>query len=113
MEIQITDDYVMTSDAYNFILNELAIVRQGENAGQRRLRPIGYYSRVEDLVEGIIDRKMRSSITRTMKAFIQEHRALVADIRKLFKVGLTGIGSMPCAECGAQQTLFQRKKAHG
>lgn len=103
MRIQITDDYVMTSDAHNFILNEAAIVEKGKSAGKTRLRPIAYYSRVSDLVEGIIDRKMRNSTTRTMKGFIQEHRALVDDIRKLFRVGITGIGTMPCKECGAKE----------
>lgn len=99
MKIQITDDYVMTSDAYNFILNEVQVIQEGSNAGKTRLKPVGYYSRVEDLVEGVIDRKMRSSTIRTMKGFIAAHRTLCDEIRNLFKVGITGIGTMPCSEC--------------
>ena len=102
MKIQITDEYVMTSDAHNFILNEVSTVQTGKNAGKQRLTPIGYYSRVSDLVEGLIDRKMRGSLTRTMKGFIQEHTSLVDEIKRLFKVGITGIGTMPCKECGAK-----------
>jgi hypothetical protein len=92
----------MTSDPNNYILNTKEVIKEGKNAGKTRLRPIAYYSRVSDLVEGIIDRKMRNSTTRTMKGFIQEHQALVDEIRKLFKVGITGIGTMPCSECGAK-----------
>lgn len=103
MRIEITDKYVMTSDAHNYILNTKEIVKDGKNAGKTRLRPIAYYSRVSDLIEGIIDRKMKGSLTRTMKGFIQEHRALCDEIRKLFKVGITGIGTMPCKECGSKE----------
>lgn len=103
MEIQITDDYVMTSDAHNFILNEVTTVKEGKDKGNRRLRPVAFYSCVEDLVQGIIDRHMRASTTRTMKAFIQEYQALTGEIRNLFRVGITGIGTMPCSECGAKQ----------
>ena len=92
----------MTSDTCNFILNIEETSKKGKNAGQVRLRPIGFYSRVCDLAEAVIDLKMRSSITRTMKGFIQEHTALVDEIRQLFKVGIKGIGTMPCNECDAK-----------
>jgi hypothetical protein len=29
MNIQITDDYVMTSDPHNFILNEVTVIKSG------------------------------------------------------------------------------------
>ena len=100
MHIQITDKYVMTSDAHNFILNEVQIGQKGKSEGKRRLVPIGFYSNVSSLCEAVITKKMRSSTTRTMKTFLQEHTELVDEIRRLFKVGITGIGVMPCAECG-------------
>ena len=96
MEIQITDEYVMTSDAHNFILNEVEIGKTGKCAGKRRLRPVGFYGSVPDLAEAVISKKMKS----TMKAFLSEHTQLVDEIRQLFKVGMTGVGTMPCQECG-------------
>jgi hypothetical protein len=105
MEIQITDKYVMTSDAHNFILNEVSVVKSGKTTGKVRLRPIGYYSCVSDLVEGVISKRMKSSTTRTMKAFLSEHTQLVDEIRRLFKVGMTGVGTMPCQECGNKGRL--------
>ena len=58
MEIQITDQYVMTSDAHNFILNDVQIGKTGKSAGKRRLSPVGFYKSVSDLCEGIISKKM-------------------------------------------------------
>lgn len=89
MKIQITEDYVMTSDAHNFILNEVSIAQTGKKAGQQRLAPIGYYSRVSDLVDGLISLKMKRSTKRTMESFIKEHRALVDEIRKVFQIERT------------------------
>ena len=44
MRIQITDDYVMTSDTYNFILNRKVTVQKGKHDGEEALDPIGFYS---------------------------------------------------------------------
>ena len=110
MKIQITDDYVMTSDPYNFILNEVSIIKTGKDAGNTRLTPVGYYQSVPSLVEGIISKKMGRSATRTMKGFIEEYQALIQEIRNLFRVGITGIGTMPCKECGAKQKVNIRPK---
>ena len=93
----------MTSDANNFILNEFAVNKTGKNAGKVRLRPVGFYTSVTDLCKAVINKKLKSSTTRTMKAFLQEHNALCDEIRNLFRVGITGIGTMPCKECGNKQ----------
>jgi len=61
MEIQITDEYVMTSDPCNFILNEMSIVQSGKSKGDRRLRPVGFYNSVPDLCEAVIAKRLKSS----------------------------------------------------
>ena len=88
MKIQITDDYVMTSDTYNFILNRKVTVQKGKHAGEEALDPIGFYSRVEDLLVSLIDKKMARSTKRTLKGFLQEHRDFCAEIRSLFDKGI-------------------------
>uniref|UniRef100_A0A6M3KNC4 DUF5405 domain-containing protein n=1 Tax=viral metagenome TaxID=1070528 RepID=A0A6M3KNC4_9ZZZZ len=103
MNIQITDNYVMTSDAYNFILNEVHVIETGKKAGKTTLVPIGYYPSVVSLCEGLISKKLRQSTKRTLKTFLQEHTELVDEIKGLFRIGITGIGTMPCSECGAKQ----------
>lgn len=103
MEIQITDEYVMTSDPHNFILNRVTIGKSGKSEGQRLSHPVGFYSNVPDLCEAIITKHLRSSTTRTMKELLSEHTRLVGGIRSLFEVGMTGIGTMPCRECEANR----------
>ena len=99
MKVQITDEYVMTSDAHNFILNEVVIGQKGKSEGVQRLEPVGYYNSVPALCEAVVAKRLKSSTARTMKGLLQEHTALVEDLRRLFRVGMTGIGSMPCSEC--------------
>lgn len=70
MKIQITDEYVMTSDPHNFILNEVVTVKTGNTAGRVWLKPIGYYQSVLGLIEALISLKMRQSTKRTLNAFI-------------------------------------------
>jgi len=107
MKIEITDDYVMTSDAHNFVLNTPEIILRGPNKGKIRLRPVGYYQSVQDLVDGLISKKMMQSTKRTLKGFIQEHADLIAEIRRIFRAGLAAIdyGNKPCPECGESKKL--------
>ena len=102
MKIQLTENYVMTSDAHNFILNEAHSAQDGKNKGKPVLVQVGFYPSVESLCEGLISRKLRGSTTRTIKTFLQEHTELVGEITRLFRVGITGVGTMPCKECDSK-----------
>ncbi|MEK9497114.1 DUF5405 family protein [Photorhabdus sp. P32] len=53
MEIRL-DKHVITSDEYQFILNEIKINKEGKNVGQERLQIIGYYPRLEQLIKKLI-----------------------------------------------------------
>ncbi|NHB94824.1 DUF5405 family protein, partial [Photorhabdus cinerea] len=53
MEIRL-DKYVITSDDYQFILNEIKISKEGKNISQERLQTIGYYPRLEQLIKKLI-----------------------------------------------------------
>lgn len=103
MKIQITDDYVMTADAHNFILNAVEYGKAGKTAGKQRLRAVGYFQTVPALCEGLMRHKMRQSTKRTLQAFLHEHQQLCDEIRRVFKAPISGIGTMPCNECGGKQ----------
>ena len=90
MNIQLTDDYVMTSDAHNFILNEVVIAKTGKNAGKRRLKAAGFYPTIDQLIEGLITKELMFSGANTMEGLIQEHAALIAEIKRLFKFKRAG-----------------------
>jgi len=81
MRIELTKGYVMTSDAHNLILNESSVTK----SGRVRLRPVGYYSDVSGLVDGLISLKVRHSKVRSLKGLIQEQHALIEEIRRLFR----------------------------
>ena len=89
MNIQLTDDYVMTSDAHNFILNKVAVAKTGKHAGQPRLKSVAFYPSIEQLMDGLITLELRQSDARTLEGLIQDHTALIVEIKKLFKSGIT------------------------
>ena len=109
MNIQLTEDYEMTSDAYNFILNEVTIARTGKNAGKRSLRAVAFYPSIGELLDGLVDRKLRLSNTRTMEGLVREQSDLIAEIKRQFKVGINGVATVPCMECGNKEKC----KKHG
>ena len=85
MKIHITDKYIMTSDAHNFILNEVKIGKNGKSKGKIKIEPVGFYAKVSDLLQGLISHHMRSSTTRTLKTFLRELTAFHDDVRKQLK----------------------------
>lgn len=42
--VELYDDYVITTDAYNYILQKRQIVQNGKTAGEERFKPVGYYN---------------------------------------------------------------------
>ncbi|HEX4500256.1 MAG TPA: DUF5405 family protein [Scandinavium sp.] len=54
IRIEIGDRYVVTSDPFQFILQEKKTARTGKNAGNEWLDVIGYYPKVNQLVSNLI-----------------------------------------------------------
>jgi len=105
MKIQITDDYIMTSDADNFILNESHIGIKGKCKGKLIISPIAFYPTITALLEGLIMKKLKQSTADSIKTLLRQHTELVEGIKGLFNVGITGIGTMPCEKCEAKRKL--------
>lgn len=78
----------MTTDAYNFILNEVQVVQNGKNKGKEYLVAIGFYPDIPQLLDGLISKKMLRSRARTLEGFLSEHAKLVEEIRELFRTKL-------------------------
>jgi len=85
MRIQITDDYVMTSDADNFILNESHIGTKGKCKGKMITNPVAFYPTITGLLEGLVAKKLRQSTTDSIKTLLRQHTELVEEIRGLFR----------------------------
>jgi hypothetical protein len=84
MRIEITDEYILTSDAYNVIVNERGIVQEGKNRGKEVLKPVGYYPCLIQAIEGVLTKKMRRSTKRTLQTLVREHTELLTHIKGLF-----------------------------
>ncbi|HGL6566138.1 TPA: DUF5405 family protein [Enterobacter hormaechei] len=64
IRIEIADKWVITSDQFQFILNEKKVIKSGKNAGEEWLDIIGYYPKINQLVSGLIHHHVQhSSIT--------------------------------------------------
>lgn len=52
--IEVGDRFVVTSDQFQFILQEKKIAKSGNNAGKEWLGVVGYYPTIFRLVSGLI-----------------------------------------------------------
>ncbi|EPM0355646.1 TPA: hypothetical protein MHL43_06775 [Klebsiella pneumoniae] len=61
IRIEIGDKWVITSDQYQFILNEKKVVKSGKKAGEEWLDTIGYYPKVNQLISGLIHHHIQTA----------------------------------------------------
>lgn len=54
IRIEVGDKWVITSDQYQFILNEKKVVKSGNKAGEEWLDTIGYYPKINQLISGLM-----------------------------------------------------------
>ncbi|HAK8512588.1 TPA: hypothetical protein H2W85_004200 [Salmonella enterica] len=61
LRIEIGDKWVITSDQYQFILNEKKVVKSGKKAGEEWLDTIGYYPKINQLISGLIHHHIQTA----------------------------------------------------
>ncbi|EHG5810303.1 hypothetical protein J4M08_004395 [Salmonella enterica subsp. enterica serovar Nottingham] len=72
LRIEIGDKWVITSDQYQFILNEKKVVKSGKNAGEEWLDTVGYYPKINQLISGLIHHHINISAITSLKAMAAE-----------------------------------------
>lgn len=72
IRIEIGDKWIITSDQYQFILNEKKTVKAGKKAGEEWLDTIGYYPKINQLVSGLIHHHIQSSTISTIDELAAE-----------------------------------------
>ena len=85
MEIQINNDYLITSDSFNYILQKRGIAEKGEKIGSETLKTLGYYSTLENLFNDLISKHLKESKCKNFKEVVDEIRLLKQDIYKALK----------------------------
>ncbi|HIE5389310.1 TPA: DUF5405 family protein [Enterobacter cancerogenus] len=72
IRIEIGDKWVITSDQYQFILNEKKVVKSGKKAGEEWLDTIGYYPKNNQLISGLIHHHIQQSSITTLDEMAAE-----------------------------------------
>lgn len=61
IRIEVSDKWVITSDQYQFILNEKKVVKSGKKAGEEWLDTIGYHPKINQLISGLIHHHIQTA----------------------------------------------------
>ncbi|MFH7829251.1 DUF5405 family protein [Kluyvera chengduensis] len=61
IHIEIGDKWVITSDQYQFILNEKKVAKSGKKAGEEWLDTIGYYPKINQLINGLLHHHIQTA----------------------------------------------------
>ena len=72
IRIEIGDKWVITSEQYQFILNEKKVVKTGNKAGEEWLDTIGYYPKINQLISGLIHHHINISAITSLEAMATE-----------------------------------------
>ncbi|TKI06226.1 DUF5405 family protein [Martelella alba] len=84
MQISIGDRYVITSDKYQFILNQKMRFKDGKNAGESYLKQIGFYPRISQLVNALIMIDAREADIESMAALEKRIALFCVEIELAF-----------------------------
>lgn len=84
INIKLDDKYKITSDDNNYILMEIKTYDTGKNAGQSYERPVGYYSKPEQVLEGYLDKTIKCCNVETLEDLLVEIRVTRQYIKSLF-----------------------------
>jgi hypothetical protein len=74
VKVQIEDNLYIESDAYNFILKEQTVRKDGIGAGKTIIH--GYFSSVESVIKRVLKMKIKQSTATTLQE-------LVLDIQRI------------------------------
>lgn len=61
ININLDNRFIITSDQYQFILQEKKNAKSGKNAGKQWLDTVGYYPKLSQLISGLIHHDIRSA----------------------------------------------------
>ncbi|EGH3182869.1 hypothetical protein IEA65_004400 [Salmonella enterica] len=88
IHITIGDKWVITSDQYQFILNEKKVVKSGKKAGEEWLDTIGYYPKINQLISGLAHHYIYNSELQTLNDIASEIERLGMLCESAFHAGI-------------------------
>lgn len=85
IHIQVGEKWVITSDQYQFILQEKKIAKTGKMAGKEWLDTIGYYPKISQLVSGLIHHHIHTSVVDSIEEMNAEIARIAQACENAFK----------------------------
>lgn len=84
MRIEIDNKWVITSDKFQFILQEKGVAKEGKNAGQEVLKSASFYPKMEQLINALILREVRDSDVESLQLMSAKIEAVCTTVSKTF-----------------------------
>ena len=88
MEIKLHADYRLTSDRYQYILQERKVPQKGENIGKEYWDNIGYYSKLQNALDDYVDMRVKLSDVKSITEIISHLKELKKEVKALVEVGI-------------------------
>ncbi|WP_336241105.1 DUF5405 family protein [Enterobacter hormaechei] len=85
IRIEIADKWVITSDQFQFILNEKKVIKSGKNAGEEWLDTIGYYPKINQLITGLVHHQIQTTSINSLSEMAEEIEKLSVICENAFK----------------------------
>jgi hypothetical protein len=84
MKIEIGEKWLITSDKYQFILQEKGIAKEGKNAGQAVLKNTTFHPKIEQLISSLILKEVRASDVKSLEEMRSEIERVSQQCQKAF-----------------------------
>lgn len=85
IRIEIGDKWIITSDQYQFILNEKKVVKSGKKAGEEWLDTIGYYPKINQLISGLVHHQIQTATINSLSEMAVQIEKLSFICEETFK----------------------------
>ncbi|QFQ10796.1 DUF5405 family protein [Enterobacter sichuanensis] len=85
IRIEVGDKWVITSDQYQFILNEKKVVKSGNKVGEEWLDTIGYYPKINQLISGLVHHHIQTATINSLSEMASEIERVSAICSAEFK----------------------------
>lgn len=85
IRIEIGDKWVITSDQFQFILNQKKVVKAGKNAGEEWLNTVGYYPMINQLITGLLHQHIQTRTINSLSEMAEEIKNISFICEEAFK----------------------------
>lgn len=86
MKIKLSDDYQLTSDRYQYIIQEKKVVKKGKTQGTEYWDNIGYYNTLQGALDSYVNMRVRISDKNTLTELLAYLKEIKKEVIALVEV---------------------------